>query len=137
MKQISDWWYGSGRPERRGGALMEVGRWGEKHAVRALRRKGHRILGRNVRIAGGELDVVTEAPDGVTIVVVEVKAGKVWRGHRPADRVDRGKRKQLRRLGNALRRAKRWQHRPMRWDVVAVEGQPGEKPTIVHHVGVV
>lgn len=51
-----------------------AGRQGEEAAARHLRRAGYRILGRNLRNRFGEVDLLAEAPDQRTIVVVEVKS---------------------------------------------------------------
>jgi len=48
------------------------GRAGEDAAVQLLEAHGYRIVARNVRLPGGEIDVI--ARDGDTIVFVEVKA---------------------------------------------------------------
>jgi putative endonuclease len=50
----------------------ERGRSGEDVAVALLEARGYRIVGRNVRLPGGEIDVI--ARDGDTVVFVEVKA---------------------------------------------------------------
>ncbi|BDE05318.1 UPF0102 protein [Vulcanimicrobium alpinum] len=50
----------------------ERGRAGEDAAVALLESHGYRIVARNVRLPGGEIDVI--ARDGDTIVFVEVKA---------------------------------------------------------------
>ena len=49
----------------------ETGRLGEDAAAEHLRRLGLEILGRNVRTAAGEIDLI--AADGATIAFVEVK----------------------------------------------------------------
>ncbi len=64
-----------------------------------LDRAGWRIVGRNVRLPSGELDIV--ALDGSTLVFVEVKAGRTEavRGPQlPAHAVGRRKELKLRRL---------------------------------------
>jgi putative endonuclease len=48
------------------------GRAGEDAAAALLEAHGYRIVGRNVRLPGGELDII--ARDGETVVFVEVKA---------------------------------------------------------------
>ena len=53
-------------------ARAHVGRAGEDAAVALLEAEGYRIVGRNVRVPGGEIDVI--ARDGDTVVFVEVKA---------------------------------------------------------------
>jgi putative endonuclease len=50
----------------------ERGRAGEDAAAALLQAHGYRIVGRNVRLPGGEIDII--ARDGDTIVFVEVKA---------------------------------------------------------------
>jgi putative endonuclease len=47
------------------------GRLGEDQASRFLASCGYRVLARNVRLAGGEIDAV--CLDGATLVIVEVK----------------------------------------------------------------
>jgi putative endonuclease len=48
------------------------GRAGEDAAAALLKAHGYRIVGRNVRLPGGEVDII--ARDGDTVVFVEVKA---------------------------------------------------------------
>lgn len=48
-----------------------LGRAGEDAAVTLLEGAGYRIVARNVRLPGGEIDVI--ARDGDTVVFVEVK----------------------------------------------------------------
>jgi len=50
---------------------QELGRFGENAVAYYLERKGYKILKRNYRIKGGELDIIAEK-DGV-IAFVEVK----------------------------------------------------------------
>lgn len=103
---------------------------GERAAERFLRKNGFRTLGRNTRIAGGELDLVMLGPDRLTVVVVEVKAkrSRGEGGPPPEANITRAKRAQLSRLTDALRRSKGWLDRPIRIDVVAVEFEPaGDK----------
>jgi putative endonuclease len=49
-----------------------LGARGERAAARRLRAQGYRILGRNVRAGGHELDLIARDPDQ-TLVFVEVK----------------------------------------------------------------
>jgi putative endonuclease len=50
---------------------QEIGRWGERVAEEFLVRKGFRLVGRNVRMPSGEVDLIVENKD--LIVFVEVK----------------------------------------------------------------
>ncbi|MEO6836158.1 MAG: YraN family protein [Candidatus Tumulicola sp.] len=49
----------------------EKGRAGEDRAAAFLAERGYRIVARNVRVPGGEIDAV--CLDGSTLVIVEVK----------------------------------------------------------------
>jgi putative endonuclease len=80
-------------------ARQRLGRAAEQLVATRLERCGWRIVGRNVRLPSGELDVV--ALDGSTLVFVEVKAGRVGAAvgpERPAHAVGRRKQIKLRRL---------------------------------------
>lgn len=92
--------------------------------MRALRRGGHRFLGRNVRAVEAELDAL--AREGGDLVVVEVKSGYLSTGprgepYRPLDRVTRGAVR--RRRAAAARMARRGEG--SRVDVVEVAVDPG------------
>jgi putative endonuclease len=80
-------------------ARQRLGRRAEELVAAGLERSGWRIVGRNVRLPSGELDLV--ALDGTTLVFVEVKAGRVGATvgpERPAHAVGHRKRRKLRRL---------------------------------------
>src|SRR5437870_4720195 len=68
----------------------------ERAAAKFLRRKGYRVLARNVVLPPGELDMV--ALDGRTIVFVEVRSTECGDVQRPVESVDAAKlRKKLER----------------------------------------
>ena len=76
-------------------ARQRLGRRAEDLVADRLRRRGWRIVARNVRTRSGEIDLI--ALDGSTLVFVEVKAGRSGAEagpERPAHAV--GPRKQLR-----------------------------------------
>jgi putative endonuclease len=80
-------------------ARLKLGRAAEQLVAERLARSGWRIVGRNVRLPSGEIDLV--ALDGATLVFVEVKAGRMGaaRGPElPAHAVGRRKQLKLRRL---------------------------------------
>lgn len=114
-------------------ASQDTGEWGEKKAERMLRRKGYRILGRRVRIGRrDEIDLV--ARDGDVLVFVEVKTRKSESFGRPISAVDRQKRRVLSRA--AVRYLGKLRYRPtyIRFDVVEVVGEIGDREAIVRHV---
>ncbi len=97
----------------------------EQAAADLLRKRGHRIVGRNVDTVAGELDLVTM--DGDTLCFVEVKARFDPRFGGAAAAVDRRKRRRLVRAAEAyLSAPERTPLRlgPCRFDVVAATWQP-------------
>ena len=85
-------------PLRRRASHLRLGARGERIAARALRRAGYRVVARNYRPGGrrsdAELDIV--AWEGTTLAVVEVKTRRGGFGD-PAERVNREKRRRIRR----------------------------------------
>lgn len=77
---------------------LRLGRAGERRAVWFYRLRGYRILGRNVRLAAGEIDLV--AKRGRTIAIVEVKTRQSLAAGEGFEAVDRRKRERLVRLGS-------------------------------------
>jgi putative endonuclease len=80
-------------------ARLRLGRRAEQLVASRLERSGWRIVGRNIRLPSGELDLI--ALDGRTLVFVEVKAGRTGATlgpERPAHAVGRRKQVKLRRL---------------------------------------
>jgi putative endonuclease len=80
-------------------ARLELGRRAEELVAMRLERSGWRLVGRNVRLPSGELDIV--ALDCATLVFIEVKAGRAGATigpERPAQAVGRRKQLKLRRL---------------------------------------
>ncbi|HKH23516.1 MAG TPA: YraN family protein [Solirubrobacterales bacterium] len=80
-------------------ARQRLGRRAEQLVAEQLARSGWEIVGRNVRLSSGELDLV--ALDGRVLVFVEVKAGRAGTAlgpELPAHAVGRRKQLKLRRL---------------------------------------
>jgi putative endonuclease len=80
-------------------ARKRLGRRAEDLVATGLERAGWRLVGRNVVLPSGELDIV--ALDGSTLVFVEVKAGRAGASigpELPAHAVGRRKQLKLRRL---------------------------------------
>jgi putative endonuclease len=74
----------------------ERGHAAEDAAAALLEAQGYRILGRNVRLPGGEIDII--ARDGNVVVFVEVKARAGTSYGNALGAVDARKRATLRRL---------------------------------------
>jgi putative endonuclease len=101
------------------GKPVPLGRRGEHAAEKFLRRSGYRIVARNYRAAGAEIDLV--AFDGETLVFVEVKTRRTSSAGAPEDAVDARKQLRMRRAAEAFAAAYRAGNRTMRFDVVAID----------------
>src|SRR5260221_14742051 len=83
---ITAWWVAWRRPK-------PLGFLGERKAEKFLRRKRYKIVARDLRLRGGELDLV--AVDGRTLVFVEVKTRRSHQFGRPAEAVDVKKQRRI------------------------------------------
>ncbi|MBC7093414.1 YraN family protein [Candidatus Bipolaricaulota bacterium] len=99
------------------GRVAMEGRWAEQVACDFLRAQGMRIVARNWRWRGGEIDIV--AKDGPTLVFVEVKGRASRRFGGPEEAVTAGKRQRLWRAAQAFLGGTA-EEVPVRFDVVAV-----------------
>jgi len=103
----------------------------ERFAAKYLRRRGCRILGRNVDDRLGEIDLL--ALDGQTIVVVEVRSSETKTFDELAATVNHDKQ---RRLTNAMlrfvQRRKLWNVN-VRFDVLALRWPAGAREPEVRH----
>jgi putative endonuclease len=118
----------------------DTGGCGEHLARRHLRARGYRILGHNLRNRFGEVDILAEAPDRRTIVVVEVKtsagAARPDAGPPPEVHVNLAKQRKLVALACQLARARQLTQRPIRFDVIAVHlGRRRSDAVVRHHPG--
>jgi len=116
-------------------ARQRLGRAAEQLVANRLEDFGWRIVGRNVRLPSGELDIV--AVDGRTLVFVEVKAGRTGTTlgpERPAHAVGRGKQLKLRRLAREWIAERRGPSGVLgyRFDVVGVRFGADGLPDVDH-----
>ena len=114
-------------------ARQQFGRAAEAAAARYLVREGWVLLGRNVRIGRGELDLI--ARRGAVLAFVEVKARRTATYGAPEDAVDGRKRRQVARLAELWLAARPWALSgvsDVRFDVVAVDATV--RPPAVRHL---
>lgn len=114
-------------------ARQQFGRAAEAAAARYLAREGWVLLGRNVRIGRGELDLIVRR--GGVLAFVEVKARRSAACGAPEDAVDGRKRRQVARLAELWLAARPWALRgvsDVRFDVVAVDATV--RPAEVRHL---
>jgi len=107
-----------------------TGSRGESAAESMLRAKGYRIVARNYRAAGGEMDLIVQ--DRKTLVFVEVKTGRSEEFGPPEIWVTPAKRKQLAKVARAYLSAQPIEDVDIRFDVVAIE--LGGKNPVIRHV---
>ena len=117
--------------QRKPGAKLSrvaVGKQGEHLAERYLKRRGFRIVARNFRAAGAEIDLV--AMDRETLVFVEVKLRAGTSAGTPGEAVDARKQEQIRRAAGVFAGRYRTGEHPTRFDVIAISGS--DRPRIEH-----
>ncbi|MBF0309530.1 MAG: YraN family protein [Magnetococcales bacterium] len=102
-----------------GGQHLRLGRLGENLAGWYLRLHGYRLLGRNVRLPTGEIDLV--AVQGEILVFCEVKTRRHRGCGTAAEAVDERKQLRLARLAEEyLQRHPAFRESACRFDVVVV-----------------
>jgi putative endonuclease len=98
-------------------SFAKLGRLGEWRARWLYRVRGYRIVAQNLRIGGGEIDLV--ARRGRTLVIAEVKTRQSLRAGEGLEAVDARKQQQLVRLSELLLARERTPMR-VRYDVVSL-----------------
>jgi len=100
---------------------LSYGSRSEHVAARHLKSMGYRIIARNFRAVGAEIDLI--ATEGETIVFVEVKARMATGPWTPEGAVDWRKQQRIRRAAEIFAQRHRAVDRTMRFDVVAISGE--------------
>jgi putative endonuclease len=98
---------------------IPLGRRGERAAEKYLRHNGYRIVARNFRAAGAEIDLV--AMDGETLVFIEVKTRRSRIAGAPEEAVDKRKQTRMRRAAEVFAQRYRADEVEMRFDIAAVD----------------
>ncbi|MBC7838630.1 MAG: YraN family protein [Nitrospiraceae bacterium] len=106
------------------------GQAGESAAEEYLRRKGYRIVARNLRSPLGELDLVAE--DGQVLVFVEVKARRTDAFGGAIHAVHHRKQEKLIQLAAQYLARRHIKDRLCRFDVVLLQGSDATVPQIEH-----
>ena len=110
---------------------MRVGKLGEEAAAVHLRRKGWKILDRNVRYGRGEVDII--ALKGRILAFVEVKCRRNTAHGHPMEAITTAKRREIARVARAwIRDGNLPRGTLTRFDAVAVFYGGGGPPTVEH-----
>jgi len=96
---------------------------GEDLAARYLERIGLRIIERNYRFEGGEIDIIAE--EGEEVVFVEVKSRRSNAFGTPEDAVTEEKQEHVHAVADGYLFERQLDDHPCRFDVVAVEFRNG------------
>lgn len=106
-----------------------LGKQGERVAELYLQRKGYKVVERNYRCSGGELDLI--ALDRRVVVFVEVKTRTGLGFGTPLEAVEFRKQRRMIRAAQFFLAEKKLQERDARFDVVGVSW-PGREPVVEH-----
>ena len=106
---------------------LTIGKYGEDLACLYLQKMGYKIVERNFRIRGGEIDII--ARDGKTLVYVEVKTRTSHKFGLPEESVNYHKIKFLERAAKFYRLQRKNLPDLERIDVVSID-LSGSKPII-------
>jgi putative endonuclease len=107
-----------------------LGDQGENIAARYVRSTlGYRILTRNFRIDGGEIDII--ARDGKTLVFIEVKT-RAYDDPTPEEQVNDFKQNQITKAAKVFLARYGFPQPPARFDVIAIVWPKGQAPMIRH-----
>jgi len=130
-------------------ASHELGKQGERYAEKYLIKKGYHTLKKNVRIPGGEIDLIMQAPASPDksrgyekqppppslppIVFVEVKTRSSDR-YRGELAINHAKRRRLIQLTQRIAKRNNWQYRKHRIDIIVIVWpDPKSPPTTIRH----
>ena len=115
----------------------QTGIRGETYAYWYLRRHGYIPIARNLRFPGmkGEIDII--GYDGPVLAFVEVKTRSAAGAlpPQPEEAVNWEKRRNLTRMARQFLRARRIESSACRFDILAIETQPGARPAVRLHKG--
>jgi putative endonuclease len=110
-----------------------LGDEGEELACEFLVERGYRILARNFTCRVGEIDIV--AADGDVTVFVEVKQRRDERHGAGHEAVTFKKRQRIVRAAQFYASRHGLLERPLRFDVISIEREPGGRARVRHDAG--
>jgi putative endonuclease len=99
--------------------VLRPGERGESMACRLLEGQGFRVLARNYRCRGGEIDVIVEEGDVLVFVEVKQRSGSSHGGG--AEAVTRTKRRRIIHAARLFAARRGLSDRPIRFDVVSID----------------
>lgn len=101
---------------------QQFGKLGEDMARQYLEQKGYRILCRNFRARGGEIDIIASKGEGLRFIEVKTRQGGLF--GRPAESVTKQKKTRIRSAASCYLSewpGSLWENAQMQMDVVEIE----------------
>lgn len=96
----------------------ELGKKGEKLAVRYLKKQGYKIIEINYKTKLGEIDII--ALDRNTLVFIEVKSRISQKQGLPQEAINKRKQQQIQKVAEFYLKQKSLKHLNCRFDVISV-----------------
>jgi putative endonuclease len=110
---------------------VELGPWGEGVAANYLEQRGWTILGRNVRYAAGEIDLIARRDEVLAFCEVKTRSEAERWGH-PARAVGQRKRSAVTRVAREWLLENAHRSRTYRFDIITVVVGPDAPPVVEH-----
>ncbi len=107
-----------------------IGKRGEKLALRYLKKKGWRCVGKNIRIGNDELDILAVSSDDKTLAIVEVRS-TTQNNRMPEHTIGWKKRSAMLRVAKQMKYEAAKNRCTLRVDVITVR-LSGPEPIIEH-----
>jgi len=95
-----------------------LGNRGEREACRYIEKRGYKIVEKNLRIGGSELDII--AIDGSFLVFIEVKSRSSIASGLPEEYVDARKKKKIISGAKFFSARKKYREMFIRFDIISV-----------------
>ncbi len=107
---------------------QEIGIYGEKLAAKYIKRKGFKVIAKNYRVKGGEIDIIAENKKYIIFAEVKTRSSKkdIERFGRASDAVGEEKKQHLRTAARRYMSENRTDKKP-RFDVVEIYLTPLER----------
>jgi putative endonuclease len=109
---------------------QHFGRSAEALAEQWLQKKGYRILERNLRLGGGELDLIAQHHD--TLVFIEVKGRRTTQFGGAPYAIDDRKKRQIIKLASYYLSRHGLSNQLCRFDVILITGTDQDSPKLTH-----
>jgi len=95
-----------------------IGQRGEDLAANFLQKKGYRILERNFRAEGGEIDIIAQDNDYICFIEVKMRSSTLF--GTPAEAVNYKKQNRIKKLSQIYLKENGLSDKPQRFDILEI-----------------